>query len=58
MQDLARPAHTILLAAGVPVVEHLRGLEQLGVRNFSFFAVPPAIRGGTSFPVRAMAICE
>ena len=58
MQDRTRPAHTILLAAGVPVVEHLRGLEQIGERSFRFFAVPPAIRGGTSFPVRAIAICE
>ncbi|MBZ5721775.1 MAG: cyclase family protein [Acidobacteriia bacterium] len=58
MQDLARPAHTILLAAGIPVVEHLRGLEQLSGRDFRFFAVPPAIRGGTSFPVRALAVCQ
>ena len=58
MQDRTRPAHTILLAAGIPVVEHLRGLEQIGERSFRFFAVPPAIRGGTSFPVRAMGICE
>ena len=58
MQDPARPAHTILLAAGVPIVEHLRGLEQLHGREFRFFAVPPAIEGGTSFLVRALAICE
>ena len=58
MQDPARPAHSILLAAGIPIVEHLRGLEQLSGRNFRFFAAPPAIRGGTSFPVRAFAICE
>jgi kynurenine formamidase len=58
MKDPARPAHTLLLAAGIPIVEHLRGLEQLEDRIFRFFAVPPAIRGGTSFPVRAFAICE
>jgi arylformamidase len=58
MQDPARPAHTILLAAGIPIVEHLRGLDQLVTRPFRFFAVPPAIEGGTSFPVRALAICE
>ena len=58
MLDPARPAHTILLAAGVPVVEHLRGLEQIGDRKFRFFATPPAIRCGTSFPVRALAICD
>jgi len=27
--DGERPAHTLLLAAGIPVVEHLTGLEQL-----------------------------
>jgi kynurenine formamidase len=58
MKDLARPAHTILLKANIPVVEHLRGLDQLRGKQFRFFAVPPAIRGGTSFPVRAFAITE
>ena len=57
MNDPARPAHTILLAAGIPIVEHLRGLDQLQGRSFRFFAAPPAIQGGTSFPVRAFAIC-
>lgn len=56
MGDPARPAHTILLAAGIPIVEHLCGLDQLPADGFRFFAVPPAIRGGTSFPVRAFAI--
>jgi arylformamidase len=58
MNDTARPAHTILLAANIPVAEHLCGLDQLRGKAFRFFAVPPAIRGGTSFPVRAFAICE
>jgi arylformamidase len=58
MKDTARPAHTFLLAASIPIVEHLRGLDQLHAREFRFFAVPPAIEGGTSFPVRALAIFE
>lgn len=58
MQDPERPAHSILLDAGIPIVEHLRGLEQLTARNFRFFAAPPAIEGGTSFTVRAFAIVE
>lgn len=53
--DLERPAHTRLLGAGIPIVEHLRGLEALPVDGFRFFAVPPAIVGGASFPVRAFA---
>ena len=56
MTDPERPAHTILLAAGIPIVEHLRGLDELPPGGFRFFAVPPAIVGGTSFPVRAFAI--
>ena len=58
MNDPSRPAHTLLLAAGIPIVEHLRGLDQLQGRTFRFFAAPPAIQGGTSFPVRAFAICD
>ncbi|HCI81709.1 MAG TPA: cyclase, partial [Ktedonobacter sp.] len=58
MNDATRPAHTVLLAAGIPIVEHLRGLNQLPTENFRFFAVPPAIKGGTSFPIRAFAIYE
>jgi len=50
-----RPVHTTLLGAGIPIVEHLRGLEQLPDAGFSFSAVPPAVRGMGSFPVRAYA---
>lgn len=57
MNDPERPAHTKLLAAGIPIVEHLHGLEQLHNQAFRFFAPPPAIVGGTSFTVRAFAIC-
>jgi len=59
MNDATRPAHTILLDAGIPIVEHLCGLEQLNRRRgIRFFAVPPRVVGGTSFPVRAFAIVE
>jgi kynurenine formamidase len=51
-----RPAHTVLLGHGIPVLEHLCGLEQLGDRDFRLFAVPPMIRGMATFPVRAFAI--
>ena len=50
-----RPVHTTLLGAGIPIVEHLRGLEQLPLSGFTFSAVPPAVRGMGSFPVRAFA---
>ncbi len=52
----ARPTHTVLLAAGVVIVEHLRGLDALPTRGARFTAVPPRIRGLSSFPVRAFAV--
>ncbi len=56
--DGSRPAHTILLGAGIPIIEHMRGLEQLPTRGFIFFAVPTKVRGLGSFPVRAFAVTE
>jgi kynurenine formamidase len=50
-----RPAHTVLLAAGIPVVEHLTGLADLPGTGARFSAVPPAVRGLATFPVRAFA---
>jgi kynurenine formamidase len=54
-QDLARPAHTRLLRAGVPVVEHLCNLAALPRIGFRFTAAPLRIVRGSSFPVRAYA---
>jgi kynurenine formamidase len=51
-----RPAHTALLAAGIPIVEHLRGLDRLTGAAFTFTAVPPAVVGMGTFPVRALAV--
>jgi kynurenine formamidase len=51
-----RPVHTALLAAGILIVEHLTGLEQLPRSGARFTAVPPPIRGMGSFPVRALAL--
>jgi kynurenine formamidase len=51
-----RPAHTTLLRHGIPIVEHLRGLEVLPPRGFRFHAAPPLVSGMGSFPVRAYAV--
>jgi kynurenine formamidase len=51
-----RPIHSILLAAGIPIVEHLRGLGQLTGSTFRFTAAPPAVVGMGTFPVRAYAV--
>ena len=56
VDDGTRPAHTALLAAGLPIVEHLCGLAGLPEAGFRFFAVPVRVRGLGSFPVRAFAI--
>ncbi len=50
-----RPAHTLLLAAGIPIVEHLTGLAQLPPTGARFTAAPPRIAGFGTFPVRAYA---
>ncbi len=51
-----RPVHTILLGAGIPIVEHLTGLGQLPATGFRFTAAPPKVAGMGTFPVRAYAV--
>jgi len=55
IDDGSRPAHTLLLAAGIPVVEHLTGLGQLPPSGARFTAVPLRIEGFGTIPVRAFA---
>lgn len=50
-----RPVHTVLLAAEIPIVEHLTGLSALPAEGFRFTAVPPKVKGMGTFPVRAHA---
>lgn len=58
VDDLTRPAHSDLLAAGIPIVEHLRGLDRLPSSGFRFHAAPPAVERFGTFPVRAYAVIE
>jgi arylformamidase len=51
--DRARPVHSTLLAAGIPIVEHMCNLSRLPDRDFHFYAVPAKIVGFGSWPVRA-----
>ncbi|MFY1574461.1 cyclase family protein [Verrucosispora sp. WMMD703] len=51
-----RPAHSLLLAAGIPIVEHLTGLDALPPEGFRFTAAPPRVAGMGTFPVRAFAV--
>ncbi|MBO3743752.1 cyclase family protein [Actinoplanes flavus] len=50
-----RPAHTLLLAAGIPIVENLTNLRELPPSGARFTAVPPRIAAFGTFPVRAFA---
>lgn len=56
--DLARPIHSTLLANGIPIIEHLRGLERLPARGFRLFALPLCIEGAGALPVRVVAELE
>jgi len=54
--DGMRPVHTTLLGAGIPIAEHLSGLDALPKGGFRFHAVPVKVRGFGTFPVRAYAV--
>ena len=61
--DGSRPVHSGLLAAGIPIVEHLANLDALAAalgdgREATFYAVPPKVRGFGTMPVRAFAVVE
>ena len=47
--------HTLLLGAGIPIVEHLCNLSSLPDEGFGFHAVPVKLREFGTFPVRAYA---
>ncbi len=51
----SRPVHSVLLDAGIPIVEHMTRLADLPAEGFRFTAAPPKVRGMGSFPVRAHA---
>ena len=52
----ARPVHSRLLAANIPICEHMTGLGSLPDEGFRFSATPPKVRGMGTFPVRAYAV--
>jgi kynurenine formamidase len=55
-RDGSRPVHTVLLGAGIPIVEHLCDLGALPATGFRFHAVPVKFRGVGTFPVRAYGV--
>ncbi len=56
MNVRARPVHTRLLGADIPVCEHMTGLGRLPDSGFRFTAAPPKVKGMGTFPVRAYAV--
>jgi arylformamidase len=55
IDDAELPAHSLLLAAGIPLVEHLTGLSQLPPAGARFTALPLRIEATGTIPVRAFA---
>ncbi len=53
--DGRRPAHSLLLGAGIPILEHLTNLDRLPDRGFTVTALPPRFVGVGTFPVRVVA---
>jgi arylformamidase len=51
-----RPAYSILLGAGIPILEHLTGLGEVPVTGARLHAAPPPVEGFGTFPVRAYAL--
>jgi arylformamidase len=51
----SRPVHTLLLGSGIPIIEHMCNLDQVPDTGALLTAVPVAVRGMGSFPVRAFA---
>ncbi len=56
--DRQRPVHTMLLGAGIPIIEHLTNLARVPPEGFTFTAVPPKIQGAGTFTVRAYATLQ
>lgn len=56
MEDRSRPVHSILLRAGIPILENLCNLDRLPAGGFFLHAAPVAVKGAAAFPVRAYAL--
>ena len=54
----ARPVHSKLLAANIPICEHMRGFDSLPDQGFRFHAAPVKVKAFGTFPVRAYAVLD
>ncbi len=58
LADQTRPAHSILLGAGVLILEHLTGLDRVTSPGGRLHAAPLPWRGIGTWPVRAYIVAE
>lgn len=53
-----RPVHSLLLAEGILIIEHMTKLNKLPSAGFTFHAAPAPVEGMGTFPVRAYAVLQ
>ena len=58
VEDLTRPAHHGLLAADIPILEHLTNLNRVPARGARLAALPAPVVGMGTMPVRAVAVVD
>jgi arylformamidase len=58
VNDGSRPAHDGLLAAGIPIIEHLTNLDAVPAVGARLTALPPPVVGMGTMPVRAVAVVD
>jgi kynurenine formamidase len=56
IDDMSRPAHSLLLGAEIPVCEHMTNLAAVETGVGRLHAVPIGWVGGATFPVRAYVV--
>jgi arylformamidase len=56
VDDPSRPAHHLLLGAGIPIVEHLTALDRVPATGARFTALPAPVVGLGTMPVRAVVV--
>jgi arylformamidase len=52
------PNHQVALGAGIPLIENVMRLEQLGRSGFVLSALPVKVVGGDGAPARAIAVVQ
>jgi len=56
LDDAARPVHSILLGAGIPILEYVTNLHELTQPVVQLFALPIKVSGVEAAPARVVAV--